>query len=163
MVQGFFIDIFCSKRYDYNMRKILTYNTTTKSQIIPITNDIKKVVLKSKVKNGSLYLYSLHTTLALIIQEASEKNLASDIISSLSQIVSDDIKYKHNCFDHPSGACKLDKGNASSHIRHLLSNQNIVLDIEDGILVLGKWQEIALLELDGPRDNRKIHLKIIKD
>ncbi|MFH1323188.1 MAG: YjbQ family protein, partial [Methanobacteriota archaeon] len=35
------------------------------------------------------------------------------------------------------------------------------IPIEDGHLVLGTWQSIFFVELDGPR-NRTVHVKIIK-
>lgn len=146
------------------MRKILIYNTSAKAELTPITKDIKKLVKKSKIKNGTLFAYSMHTTLSLIIQETAEPNLCQDIINQLNKMVDDDAaSYKHSCALHPSGTCESDSANGPSHVRQVLTNQNIILDIKDGELVIGKWQDIGLLELDGPRKNRKVNVKIIKD
>lgn len=146
------------------MRKILGYDTTKKSEIVTVTDDFEELVRESKIKNGTLFAYSLHTTLALIIQEAAEPNLCQDIINQLTKIVDDEgSEYQHTCAKHPSGTCKLDKANGPSHVRHVLTNQNLVLDIHEGKLNLGRWQDVALLELDGPRKNRQVLVKIIKD
>lgn len=146
------------------MREDLSFNTTKKSEVIPITKSIKAAVDKSNIKNGTLIAYSMHTTVSLIIQEAAEPKLCEDIVDQLVEIVENDgSKYKHTCADHPSGLCKIDNINGPSHVRQLLTNQNLVLDIKDGQLVLGQWQDIALLELDGPRQNRKVYIKIMED
>ena len=146
------------------MKKVLSYDTNCKSEIIPITGDLKKIVEESKIKNGTLLAYSMHTTLGLIIQEAVEPNLCQDIINQLTKIVDNDgTKYKHVCSDNPNKICKTDDVNGPSHIRQLLTNQNIILDIKNGRLNLGRYQDIALFELDGPRKNRQILVKIIKD
>jgi secondary thiamine-phosphate synthase enzyme len=145
-------------------RKTLSWDTTKEEEVIPITEKVKKVLEESQIKNGTLFIYSLHTTLATMIQEAIEPNLCEDIINQLRKFVDDDgSKYKHTCANHPSGTCKLDDTNGPSHVRQLLTNQNLIIDIKDGKLVLGQWQDIALLELDGPREQRKINVKIIGD
>lgn len=147
-----------------SFRKTLSYDTRKKAEVIPITKDIKKIVQTSKIQNGTLLAYSLHTTLSLISQEALEPNLCQDITDQLKKIVEDDgTKYKHTCAQHPSGTCRADAANGPSHVRQVLTNQNVVLDIKNGKIMTGKWQDIALFELDGPRKDRKIIVKIIKD
>lgn len=146
------------------MRKILIYNTKSKNEVIPITKDIEKVVGESKIESGTLIAYSLHTTLGLIIQETIEPHLCQDIIDQLVKIVDDNgTKYNHRCADNPKAICKTDAVNGPSHVRQMLINQNLVIDIEKGKLNLGTFQDIGIAELDGPRKNRKILVKIIED
>jgi hypothetical protein len=38
-----------------------------------------------------------------------------------------------------------------------------VLDIEAGALSLGRWQDVAFLELDGPRQGRQLFVKVWPD
>lgn len=146
------------------MKKILSYGTKKHAEIILITEDIQKVINESGIKRGTLFAYTLHTTLGLIIQESAEGNLCQDIIDQLTKIVDDDgEKYKHRCAMHPSRICKTDDVNGPSHVRQMLINQTITLDIEKGKLNKGTFQDIGLVELDGPRENRKVLVKIIKD
>jgi secondary thiamine-phosphate synthase enzyme len=145
-------------------KHILTYNTTSKSQIHPITQDLNDLIARSGVDNGTLLVYSLHTTLGLMIQEASEPHLCEDFIDFLTELVEGDgMQYKHRCALHPSGACVEDRFNAPSHVRQLLTNQSLVLDIQGGQMTLGRWQDVAFFELDGPRQGRQILVKIMPD
>lgn len=142
------------------LRNTLTYETTQKTQIIPITKDLELLVKQSGIKNGTLIAYSFHTTLGLIIQE-DENNLNQDIFNQLSKIVEDDNghNYRHSCDRSSLGG----KGNGPSHVRHLLVNQNLIIDLKNGKLNLGEWQSVGLIELDGPRQGRQILVKIISD
>src|ERR1035437_8883488 len=105
------------------MKKILSYDTKKKAEIIPITDDIEKVVKESKIKNGTLFAYTLHTTLGLMVQESCEPHLCEDIIDQLTKMVDDDgTKYKHRCADNPKKICQTDDINGPSHVRQLLIN-----------------------------------------
>lgn len=145
-------------------KRPLAYNTRAKSEIRSITDDLNRLIQESGVDNGTLLVYSLHTTLGLIVQETSEPNLCEDFVDFLTRLVEDDgHRYKHTCALHPSGACVEDRFNAPSHVRQMLTNQSLVLDIQGGRLTLGRWQDVALFELDGPREDRQIFIKIIPD
>ena len=146
------------------IRTVLTYDTTAKSQIRTITPELNELIAQSDVDNGTLLVYSLHTTLGLMVQETSEPNLCQDFIDFLTTRVDDDGNtYNHRCALHPSGACVEDRFNAPSHVRQLLTNQSLVLDIQGGHVTLGRWQDVALFEQDGPRQGRQILVKIMPD
>jgi secondary thiamine-phosphate synthase enzyme len=145
-------------------KQVLTYDTTAKAEIRNITDEVNHLIDQSGVDNGTLLVYSLHTTLGLIVQETGEPHLCKDFLEYLTQAVEDDgHKYHHTCALHPSGACVEDRFNAPSHVRQLLTNQSVVLDIQGGRVSLGQWQDVAVLELDGPRQGRQVMVKIIPD
>src|SRR5260370_30193174 len=113
------------------IRTVLSYDTTAKSQVQTITQELNDLIAQSGIDNGTLLVYSLHTTLGLIVQETSEPHLCVDFLEYLSQAVEDDgHKYHHTCALHPSGACVEDRFNARSHVRQLLTNQSVVLDVQ---------------------------------
>jgi secondary thiamine-phosphate synthase enzyme len=145
-------------------KRILSYDTTRKAEIRTITRDLNAAVAESGVDNGTLLVYSLHTTLGVIVQETAEPNLCEDFLEFLTALVNDDgTLYKHSCALHPSGACDDDRFNAPSHVRQLLTNQSLVLDIQGGQITLGQWQDVALMELDGPRQGRQLFVKVWLD
>ena len=145
-------------------KKILSYDTANKSEFRSITDDLRDCVREAGVDNGTLLVYSLHTTLGVTIQETSEPNLCQDFIDFLTQLVEDNGHlYAHRCALHPSGACHEDRFNGPSHVRQMLVNQSIVLDLQGGELSLGRWQDVAYVEVDGPRQERKVFVKIIPD
>jgi secondary thiamine-phosphate synthase enzyme len=145
-------------------KRILNYDTSEKSQIRTITAELNDCIAESGVDNGTLLVYSLHTTLGVILQETAETNLCGDFIDFLTRLVEDDgHAYRHTCALHPSGACVEDRFNGPSHVRHLLTNQTLTLDIQGGRMSLGQWQDVALLELDGPRKGRQLLVKVLPD
>ena len=145
-------------------KKILSYDTANKSEFRSITDDLRDCIREAGVDNGTLMVYSLHTTMGVTIQETSEPNLCQDFIDFLTQLVEDNGHlYAHRCALHPSGACHEDRFNGPSHVRQMLVNQSIVLDIQGGELSLGRWQDVAYIEVDGPRQDRKVFVKIIPD
>lgn len=145
-------------------RRLLSFDTVSKSEIRTITAELNQCIADSGMENGTLLVYSLHTTLGLIVQETSEPFLCEDFTDFLTNLVeSDGMQYKHRCALHPSGACADDRFNAPSHVRQLLTNQSVVLDVQGGALSLGRWQDVAFLELDGPRQGRQLFVKIWPD
>lgn len=145
-------------------RTILTYSTNAKSELRTITADLRRCLRESGVRNGLLVAYSLHTTLGLFVQETEERNLCEDVLEYLDFIIEDDGDlYRHRGHLHPrSDGADTDR-NAPSHLRQMLVNQNVLLDVHDGELSLGPWQDIALAEFDGPRPERKVLVKIVPD
>jgi secondary thiamine-phosphate synthase enzyme len=145
-------------------KHVLSYDTTAKSEIRRITGDLNDLITRAGIDSGTLLVYSLHTTLGLLIQETSEPNLCQDFIDVLTTLVPEDgHQYRHTCALHPSGACVDDKFNGPSHVRQMLTNQSLVLDIQGGRLTLGRWQDIAFFEHDGPRTGRQLLVKILPD
>jgi len=145
-------------------KRLLTFDTASKSEIRTITAELNQCVADSGLESGTLLVYSLHTTMGLIVQETSEPFLCEDFTDFLTNLVeSDGLQYKHRCALHPSGACTEDRFNAPSHVRQMLTNQSIVLDVQGGALSLGRWQDVAFLELDGPRTARQLFVKVWPD
>jgi len=129
------------------MLKELTVSTQDRYQLTDITDKIEEIVRKSEVKGGLCSVFVPHSTAAIILTE-NEKGLLDDWLLVLKKLVSG-FDFKHNCIDD----------NAGSHILSGLLGQGKTLAIEDGKLVRGTWQQIFLVELDGPRE-RKITIKI---
>ncbi|MEQ8169515.1 MAG: secondary thiamine-phosphate synthase enzyme YjbQ [Candidatus Eremiobacterota bacterium] len=147
-------------------RKIKEVDTEKQEEIIDITDEINNFIKERGIKNGTLTVQTLHTTMGLIIQEITEPRLCRDIIVHLNKIVSQKIEdYEHN--DIHKRPEVIDKENeplnGKAHIQSLLLDNQLFLDICDGKLTLGKWQRVGLVELDGPREKRKYLLKSWED
>jgi len=46
--------------------------------------------------------------------------------------------------------------NAQAHLKAAILGPSEMLQVEDGKVVLGTWQAVMLVELDGPRDRRVV-------
>lgn len=133
----------------------LTVPTRERVELINITDQLAVRVRASGVRQGLALVNSLHTTLALFINEF-QPALLEDIRAFLEQVVLRDRYYKHN--DPVFSDC--DRLNADAHLRAMLLGHSLALPIQNGELVLGTFQSVILAELDGPRE-RALQLHIL--
>ena len=124
--------------------------TTTRTELIDITDRVRALVKESGIKDGICVISTRHTTSSIIVNE-NERGLRTDILDMLKEIVPENKNYAHNSIDN----------NADSHLRATLLGMSETIPIEDGHIVLGTWQSIFFVELDGPRD-RSVNVTIIK-
>lgn len=118
------------------------YNIESKErrEIINITNIVEDFVRKRKLKDGILLIFLPHSTAALSANE-DERYIREDYIRFLDKLVPEHDKYKHNIIDN----------NADSHLLSFLFKQFYLVPVINGKIVRGTWQDIFLLEFDGPR------------
>ncbi len=130
--------------------EVLTLKTSRRTELMNITAEVARLVAASGVTSGICYLYVPHTTAGVTINEGDDPDVARDIEAALDRIAPRDTGYKHY------------EGNSDSHIKSSLVGVSQSVLIEDGRLVLGRWQAIFFCEFDGPR-RREVHLKIQSD
>ena len=124
--------------------------TTARTELIDITDRVRALVKESGIKDGICVISTRHTTSSIIVNE-NERGLRTDILDMLKEIVPENKSYAHNSIDN----------NADSHLRAALLGMSETIPIEDGHLVLGTWQSVFFVELDGPR-HRSVNVTIIK-
>jgi secondary thiamine-phosphate synthase enzyme len=115
-----------------------------------ITDLIQKVVTESGVQSGTCFLFVPHTTAALLINENDDPGLQRDLDNFLKLLAPRDRDYHHN------------DGNCDAHLKAAVIGNSKALLIEDGRLVLGRWQGLFLCEFDGPR-RRELRIKVVAD
>jgi secondary thiamine-phosphate synthase enzyme len=130
--------------------RTLNLKTTRRTELVDITAEVTRRVSASGVAGGACHLYVPHTTAGLVINEGADPDVARDIEAALDHMAPRDAGYKHS------------EGNADSHIKSALVGISKTLLIENGQLVLGRWQAIFFCEFDGPR-HREVRLKIQPD
>jgi secondary thiamine-phosphate synthase enzyme len=124
----------------------LNLETRDRVELVDLTERIAEVVHASRVSEGLVSVWSLHTTCAVFINEM-QSALHADIKQFLEQTVARDGKWMHNDPDHSD----CDRMNADAHLRAVLLGHSMTLQITGGELVLGQWQRVLTAELDGPR------------
>ncbi len=130
------------------MNQTLEFQTSQSRELINMTNDVEGVVAESNVKEGTCLVFAPHATAAVLINE-DEPGFKADVEKLIDMWI-------------PQGDWAHDKvdSNATSHLSSALIGQSRVIPIIDGHLKLGTWQEIFLVELDGPRSSRKVIVQI---
>ena len=130
------------------MEKI-NLKTTSRTELIDITDKIQKSVSGSQVKDGVCFIFCPHTTAGLTINENADPSVKSDIVNALNKLIPHNANYTHA------------EGNADSHIKSSLIGSSLSIFIEDNQLALGTWQGIYFCEGDGPR-TREVWVKIMR-
>ncbi len=130
--------------------KEITFSTSRKYEIIDITYEVERIVRESGIRNGICVVHAPHATAAIIANEA-ESGLLSDILAKIREEFPEDGRWKHNIIDD----------NAAAHLASAFLGQTRVFPVKDGELVRGTWQNILVVELDGPRSYRRVVVEVL--
>ena len=115
-----------------------------------VTPLIGSYLAESGIQNGFVTITSHHTTTALTINEHEER-LLEDVKIFFRQLIPPQAKYLHN--DIHLRDCPPDEPeNAHSHLAAMVLGSSEVVPVSESRLVLGQYQSIMLVELDGPRE-----------
>ena len=128
----------------------IVFSTTKRFQLIDITREVENIVRKSGVRNGLCLVFAPHAT-AAIIANKHESGLMDDILTKIKELVQPDRRWKHNIIDD----------NAHAHIGSALIGADRIFPVKDGHLIRGTWQNIFLVEMDGPRSRRYVVVEVI--
>lgn len=133
----------------------LNIPTRERVQLLDITPQLSERVRQSGIRDGIALVNSLHTTLALFVNEFQEA-LLDDVRTFLEQMIVQGSYWKHN--DPKFSDC--DRSNADAHLRAMLLGHNLALPVQNGDLVLGTFQTVILAEFDGPR-KRALQVQVL--
>ena len=139
----------------------LRFESTRPTEFIDLTDQIRQEVKRAGLSTGRVHLQSLHTTLGLAVNE-NEPLLLSDFASMLQRIAPDDLSYAHDDFSRRIDIALNEPVNGHAHCRQLLLTGFATVLIENGDLVLGRWQSVFAVELDGPR-HRELAMQLDGD
>jgi secondary thiamine-phosphate synthase enzyme len=132
-----------------------TVQTEEGTEVSDITKLVRDVIQHFPVTNGIALVNALHTTCTLFINEY-QAALIDDFKKLIERLVPERGGYKHD--DPRYSDCE--RGNGHSHLRAALLGRTLTVGINNGDLVLGRFQSIIFAELDGPR-RREITVQVI--
>ncbi len=130
--------------------KELTLSTHRKYQLVDITYEVENIVKESGVRNGLCLVFAPHATAAIIANE-HERGLMEDILRKIREDFPENGKWQHNIIDD----------NAHAHLASAFIGADRIFPVIDGRLVRGTWQNIFLVEMDGPRGYRRVIVEVI--
>ena len=118
----------------------LTIETHKKREVLDITNTLATLLAKNHAQHtGLCNLLILHTTAALTTADL-DPGTDLDMLDAFEAIVPE-LRYRH---PH-------DPKHVPDHILSALIGTSVALPFQQGSLLLGTWQRVVLIELDGPR------------
>lgn len=123
--------------------------TTARVEMIDVTDRIEKLIRTKGVREGFVIIHIPHTTAAVTVNEHADPDVKHDILAKLDAL----IPHMESYYQH-------DEGNSDAHLKASLMGTSVTLLIEQGKLLLGRWQGVFLCEFDGPRE-RRMNVKIV--
>ncbi|MGC8937136.1 MAG: secondary thiamine-phosphate synthase enzyme YjbQ [Candidatus Methanomethylicaceae archaeon] len=130
--------------------KELRMNTAKRRELIDITDEVSTAVRESGISNGICVVHSMHSTSAIIINEA-ERGLMEDLLNKIDEDFPRGRGWLHNRIDN----------NADSHLAGAFIGPSVAIPVKDGSLCLGTWQSLLFVELDGPRSGRRVIIEVL--
>jgi secondary thiamine-phosphate synthase enzyme len=133
------------------MAVVFEISTTRPCECVDITDRVRAVVRESGIDAGLCHVAVLHATAAVVVNENDDPNIGVDLLSALDRMIPEHPGWLHDRVDN----------NAAAHIKASILGPAETLPIENGDLLLGTWQGIMLVELDGPRGGRRVAVTLI--
>jgi len=127
------------------MRRELSVSTSGTYEVVDITRQVAAVVAESELDEGLCSVYVPHATAAIVINENADPNIGDDLLAALDKTIPEGI-WRHDRID----------GNGAAHIKAAILGPGETIPVDHGQLVLGTWQAIMLVDLDGPRHRRVV-------
>jgi secondary thiamine-phosphate synthase enzyme len=134
-----------------SLTEYLTFNTTTRREIINITAQVEAAVRKSGVKEGLCLVNAMHITSSVFIND-NEAGLHRDFIEWLEKLA----PYGKDAYRHNLTG----EDNADAHLKRTIMGREVVVAVTGGKLDFGPWEQIFYGEFDGRRRKRAL-IKII--
>ena len=122
----------------------LRFPTEQKKQVLDITDVVNAKLSSQKKTEGLCHLFILHTTACLTTADL-DPGTDLDMLDAFEAIIPK-LKYRH---PH-------DPSHVGDHINATIIGPEVLLPFEKKNLILGTWQRVVLIELNGPREREVI-------
>jgi secondary thiamine-phosphate synthase enzyme len=129
----------------------ITIKTRNKREVLDITDTIEALLQKNHPQaTGICNLFILHTTAALTTADL-DPGTDLDMLDAFEAMIPK-LRYRHP--HNPA--------HVPDHILSALIGTSVAVPFENGQIVLGTWQRVVLIELDGPRA-REVVVSVIPE
>ncbi|QNI67081.1 secondary thiamine-phosphate synthase enzyme YjbQ [Synechococcus sp. BMK-MC-1] len=133
--------------------QLLHLSTEAPFQCLSLTGELQRFVQVHGERDGAVVVSTQHTTIAVIVNELEER-LLLDLQQWLRQLAPPTAAWKHNDLELRPGIPDDEPRNSHAHLQALLLGHQTTVAVSNGALQLGRYQDVILVELDGPRQRR---------
>ncbi len=133
---------------------VISVESKGKGDIIDITKKVAAAVARSKISEGIVNVFIAGSTASVTTIE-HEPGLLKDVPRALDKIAPYGPNYAHHDTWHDD--------NGAAHVRATLMGPGTAIPFKGGELILGTWQQIAVVDHDTRARKRDIVLTIIGD
>ncbi|MBO0777755.1 MAG: YjbQ family protein [Ktedonobacteraceae bacterium] len=125
--------------------KTVEIATKKKDEVVDITDRVEQYLREAPAESGICFLFTAHTTCALTTADL-DPGTDLDLLDALRHLLPK-LSYRH---PH-------DPSHTPDHILASLIGPSLAVPFSGRRMMLGTWQRIILVELDGPR-RRTLHI-----
>lgn len=115
--------------------------TREREEIAIITPEVNSALSEVDATNGVCTIVVPHTTCAISVNENADPDVPRDLVKALRALVPN-VHFQHG------------EGNSDAHFLSMLIGSSLTWPYRNGRLVLGRWQGVYFVELDGPRERQ---------
>ena len=115
--------------------------TSEREQILIITREVNAALADLGSGDGVCTIVVPHTTCAISVNENADPDVPADLVKALRAAVPN-VSFRHG------------EGNSDAHFLSMLIGSSLTWPYRGGKLVLGTWQGVYFVELDGPRERK---------
>jgi secondary thiamine-phosphate synthase enzyme len=135
--------VWCDRNYMIGRMQERTFRvrTSEREQILIITKEVDAALRELTQGDGLCTIIVPHTTCAISVNENADPDVPSDLTKALRAMI------PHVRFEHG-------EGNSDAHLLSTIIGTSLTWPYRNGRLVLGTWQGVYFVELDGPRERK---------
>lgn len=127
-------------------------NTVGNNDIIDVTKHVQNCVYQHELKDA-LVCVSVQGSTSAITTIEYENGLVYDLREALERIAPIGMEYHHDEIWHD--------GNGYAHVRAAIMGSSVNIALKGGLLNLGTWQQVVLVDFDNKPRSRNITVQII--
>jgi secondary thiamine-phosphate synthase enzyme len=119
--------------------------------VVDLTERVESFLRTVRLEAGWVNVQTRHTTTGIAVNE-NEPGLVRDLLALLERLAPRGAGYAHDELHLRPGVPPDERPNGHSHAKALLLRTAETVNVAGGRLLLGTWQRVLLVELDGPRE-----------
>ena len=129
-----------------------TVNTKGNNDIIDITKHVQNCVYQHALKDA-LVCVSIQGSTSAVTTIEYEEGLVQDLREALERIAPTGMEYHHDEIWHD--------GNGYAHVRASIVGNSTHIPLIDGVLHMGQWQQVVLIDFDNKARARQVNVQIM--
>ncbi|MBK5259737.1 MAG: YjbQ family protein [Thermoanaerobaculia bacterium] len=121
--------------------KTISLRTNAREEILLITDQVQSALSSLTKGDGICTIVTPHTTCAVSVNENADPDVPTDLTKALRAMIPN-VSFRHG------------EGNSDAHLLSTIIGASLSWPYRGGSLILGTWQGIYFIELDGPRERK---------
>lgn len=121
--------------------RTFSIKTRQREEIVVVTAEVEKALSAMTAGDGICTIVVPHTTCAISVNENADPAVPADLTRALRALVPA-VRFDHG------------EGNSDAHLLSMIIGTSLSWPYRRGKLVLGTWQGVYFVELDGPRERK---------